>query len=356
MAEFEGTLDELGTRPGIGLIEQRPGSNESVPPPGYPLCLQLWRGWRASVVLVPLPDLQWSRWPAIIINERDALPLASDRSTAFPQFLVKRLVSANPKGAARLRDNWAIDRKDAGHLQSMLAGDPTVLEAIVMAISDERRFAALTDRKAAGFERAHSDLIRSLDPSPSFARFADWIDQSIDSGTAADGISRIDWPWNWLALSWSAFDRSNDVQGINSALCDAWNVIERFSGIGSGVANKPTWGQGAGAYSGSDTLALLLDLFENVQRSDDPIKSRIAKSMIAQGFEYDGVAHAEAVAMADEAGDPHRAWGLLHSAAWWMGRNLNEVPPAIFDGARLVCERHNWADIRWVVERNAKVL
>ena len=39
----------------------------------------------------------------------------------------------------------------------------------------------------------------------------------------------------------------------------------------------------------------------------------------------------------DERGEPERAWGALHSAAWWGARNVGEAPPAMLDGARLLC-------------------
>jgi hypothetical protein len=66
---------------------------------------------------------------------------------------------------------------------------------------------------------------------------------------------------------------------------------------------------------------------------------------------YEGYAHAEAVVALDERGEPERAWGALHSAAWWGANSRGVAPSAMFDGARLLARRHGWDDIAWAVEQ-----
>jgi hypothetical protein len=70
-------------------------------------------------------------------------------------------------------------------------------------------------------------------------------------------------------------------------------------------------------------------------------------------MDYDGYAHAEAVVALDESGEPERAWGALHSAAWWGANSVGKAPAAMLDGGRLLAERHGWKDIGWALDRAA---
>ena len=85
--------------------------------------------------------------------------------------------------------------------------------------------------------------------------------------------------------------------------------------------------------------------------SSDPVSIALARALTEQALSYRGLAHAEAVVVLDERGEPERAWGVMQSAAWWAARRTGAVPDAILEGARFLAERHGWADVAWVVAR-----
>ena len=84
---------------------------------------------------------------------------------------------------------------------------------------------------------------------------------------------------------------------------------------------------------------------------NDPVVAGIVRALVAEGTSYRGLAHAEAVVVLDERGEPHRAWGSLQSAAWWAARSTGHTPEAMLTGAIFLAERHSWDDVHWVVER-----
>ena len=137
-------------------------------------------------------------------------------------------------------------------------------------------------------------------------------------------------------------------------IAQLWPLLEYYGGVGSGVPTEPTWALRPGAYSGAVVASIVAGLIDGSNLAEGQIQQNIVRMMVDDGVDYNGRAHAEAVALADEGGEPLRAWGLLNSAAWWAAHSLGKVPPAIFDGARLLCDRHDWDDIRWVLNHNVR--
>lgn len=344
-------LADIGAEPGLGLDHPTTTTeDEKQDALSYPFALKLWRGRRTTVSLWPTPTMPWREWPVIIAKDGNALPLATDMRTALPRFLAMRLLSANPEGAERLADRWPDAQANAEKLHAVMGGETARLKAVADAAIDGESRAEMTDAKSSTFEQAHSNLARKIDCDENFVEFADWLDTAIRQGAAVDANLGIGQPWASLALSWIGFDCDNDADMI----AQLWPLLEYYGGVGSGVPTEPTWALRPGAYSGAVVASIVAGLIDGSNLAEGQIQQNIVRMMVDDGVDYNGRAHAEAVALADEGGEPLRAWGLLNSAAWWAAHSLGKVPPAIFDGARLLCDRHDWDDIRWVLNHNVR--
>lgn len=351
-SELVQLLAEIGAEPGLGLDDPTEKTeDEKQDALSYPFALKLWQGRRTTVSLWPTPAKPWREWPVIIVKDGNALPLATDMRTALPRFLAMRLLSANPEGAKRLADRWPDMQAKAEKLHAILGGETMRLKAVVDAATDDESRTEMTDAKSPTFEQAHSDLARKIDIDKNFVKFADWLDAAIVQGATFEANQGVGQPWASLVLGWIGFDCDED----NGAgmIAQLWPLLEYYPGVGSGIPAEPSWVLRPGAYSGEVVANIAAGLIDRNNLAEGQIQQNIIRMMVDDGLDYNGHAHAEAVALADEGGEPVHAWGLLNSAAWWAARSLGKVPPAIFDGAYLLCNRNGWDDIRWVLDHNA---
>jgi hypothetical protein len=129
------------------------------------------------------------------------------------------------------------------------------------------------------------------------------------------------------------------------------NLIEAFAELDSAVPQSPGWE--LQLPSGSGAAALVSTAGDLNSKTLPDVPRSLVKALQSEGMRYSVIAHADAVVALDERGEPERAWGALHSDAWWIGRSTRGSLPAMIDSARLLADRHGWDDMRFVVDRAA---
>jgi hypothetical protein len=323
---------------------------------GFVGVLPLWRRAGVTVGLQAMPGQAPEAWPGVIEKGDQALTLAADASTLLPRFLFTRLLSNNIEGAESLAGKWPEVRDEATALHDLLGGAPEILATVVGVITDpetRKPFEYDVDRPAP-FEAAHSRLARKIDRSPAFARYADWIDASLTGNAAPPHPPEAYGVWvRQLYCRAAEFPRDR-LGGAMLPQAILLDLAEAFAGLDTAVPNVPGWELRPGASSGAAALVSIANKIDLDACADDPIRRGLVEALRTEHMNYRGLAHAEAVVALDEGGEPERAWGALHSAAWWGARSTGEAPAAILDGARLLCDRHGWDHIRWVVDRAAE--
>lgn len=317
---------------------------------GFPATLPLWSGTGAAVALLPLPSLPAARWPAFIERRGQGLLLATNSATALPRFWMLRVLR-DDQACDRLAKQWGRDHRAAVELHKLLGGDPEALEAAAASIVNlDRRKEFVTELGPADtIQKAYSRLVRRVDPSPSFTAYADWFDRIVECGQPDRPPGRDLGVWRRQAVYWAVKTGTRSTSSLLPRT-DLVQAIEAFAGIGSGVPTRAYWDAQPGAASGEATQSSLASSAGQDSTDDDVARGLIA-ALEDQGMDYDGYAHAEAVVALDERGKPERAWGALHSAAWWGARSRGEAPPAMLDGARLLASRHGWDDLAFAIER-----
>ena len=130
------------------------------------------------------------------------------------------------------------------------------------------------------------------------------------------------------------------------------DIVETFAGIDTGISGSASWTMQITGNGKATSVSFAATLNKDRALGDD-VTGVLTKALVSERLDYEGLAHAEATPLLDERGEPERAWGVLNSAAWWMAQSTREVPPAVLDGARLLCDEHGWNDIRWVIDQNA---
>jgi hypothetical protein len=314
--------------------------------------LPLWREAEVTAGLLALPNLEPTGWPGIIEKGGQALTLSSDAGTILPRFLMSRFLSNNIAGAKQLSKAWPEAQAGLSALHAVLGGMAETLEVLADVINDSRERRAFEyDAGVEGFETAHSILARRIDRSEQFSRFADWMDASIAGDPLPRESAQAYGPWARQLYVRAAGLPDDLVDDLPQATL--LELLETFAGIDTAVPNVPTWEARPGAGSGQAALVALAARIDLDSCPNDPVAAGLLRALRVQGVRYDGYAHAEAVVARDEGGQPERAWGTLHSAAWWAARSIGEAPSAMLDGARLLADRSDWKDIRWVIDRAA---
>jgi hypothetical protein len=354
IGEIEAAVNAIGHEPALDIEAARHGGVQgSFLAAGLVGAVPLWSGSSVAIGLMAIPGVEPCSWPVVALERGQAITLASDAATAFPRFVMLRLLSNNLRGAEHFSSRWPETGRKATDLHAALGGAADALGVVQEAASDptiRNTFAYRKDQVAA-FEAAHSLLARKIDRSEPFSRFADWLDAWVSGGDESPDYQSFG---SWRRQSLCLFNAFNRISFAGSSPGSALlEVIEAHAGLDSGVPNTPTWALHPANASGEARLAAVARVIDHSSKIDDEIGLGLVKALVAEGMDYNGFAHAEAVVALDESGQPERSWRALHSAAWWMARSTGEVPPAILDGARLLCDRHGWDDIRWVVDRNA---
>jgi hypothetical protein len=361
MTILAGWIEEIGAAAaglrgpgGLGIAEAASQElSRRVAVDGFVGVLPLWSGPNQTVGLLVDPETEARSWSAAILFDGQGLTLSSDSRTIVPQFIVQRLLSGLPQTAERLAERWSGIAAQVTTLHRALGGKDDELEPVVEVIRNSVTRAKFTKNKNSPgqFEEAHSSLLRQVDRSPEFHRYANWLDASIAGQTTVprdQGQFGV-WARRVVFLATRFLDRRDPNQKLPAALVH-W-IIEGDAGIDSGLPVRPTWAARVGAASGEAGIAEGVLLVADEPATGDIVSDGLRQALIDQGMSYTGLAHAEAVVALDERGDGPRAWRALHSATWWAARNTGTVPSALFDGARLLVRRHNWPDVKWVVER-----
>jgi hypothetical protein len=338
---------------GAGIRPIEPEVRQKLHAAGFVGILPLWKRAAVTVGLQAMPGMPPQAWPGIIETDGQALTLAADASTLLPRFLFTRMLSNNVEGAESLAKKWSRVGDKVAALHDVLGGALATLAAVVDVITDpeaRRAFEYDIDRPAR-FEAAHSALARKLDPSPAFMRYADWIDAAIAGDAAPAYPPEAVGRWARQLFCRAARLPRHLLGDATLPQAILLNLVEAFSGIDTGVPHLPGWELRPGNSSGAAALISISRKLDPEMLPDDPVPRGLIKAFHSEGMNYRGMAHAEAVVALDERGEPERAWGALHAAAWWGARSTGEAPPAMLDGARLLADRHGWDDIRFVVDR-----
>jgi hypothetical protein len=327
----------------------------SVAAGGFPGVLPLWGGKRQVIGLLAQPEAGPREWRAVILRRGQGLTLATDARTVLPQFIVQQLVSNMPETAERLAAEWPGLEQRAFELHRVLGGSDEALQTAVSVLLDPdvRATFEYDEKRIAAFEEAHSAVFRRIDSSATFVRYADWLDSVIAGKWTPPGDPEHYGSWDRRVLCWAARLVSGQKPRQQLPLSVLQFVVEGDAGIDSGLPVVASWGVRVSAASGESSLVEAADLADAADDPADEITEGIVRALVSEGTAYKGLAHSEAVPAADEGGEPERAWHLLQSAAWWAARNTGAVPDAMLEGARFIAARHEWADVRWVVERGS---
>jgi hypothetical protein len=341
-----GAVAECATVEGLGIA---PAEGRATAPAlasrGFPGLVPLWTGARSTIALLPLPTTELRSWPAVIEKDGESLILATNCASALPRFWMLRLLAYSETAGSRLAQAIELGHEKAAALHHALGGTAETLATMQAAIADAPVRAALVRQPGGEPDLTYGALARRIDPGPQFASYADWFD-AVAAGGKPDlpDSSRLG-IWNRQAAYWAARVGPPDPP---MAVAQRFEALEAFAGIGSGVPSTPIWSAQPGSASGRVAhydLAARID----PDAAEDEVHRGILTALHSEGIDYDGLAHAEAVVALDEGGKPERAWGALHSAAWWGSRAVGEAPAAILDGARLLASRHGWDEIAWAV-------
>ena len=342
-------LDGLRMRP-VETAERRATWEK-----GFPAFLPVWRRAGVTVSLLATPGQAPGQWRGVIEHCGQALTLSENAATLLPRYLFTRYISNNPEGVELLVSSWDGLHEALVTLHGMLGGDASTLEPLRQAIADPalRRAFEFDEDRRARFEAAHSRLARQIDASQEFSRYADWIDGAIAG--RLDPQRRIDAYGRWANQLLARFAEMSAAAGIalDRHAGDFAKLLEELAGLDAAVPNIPTWECQPGSGSSEALHASVAARLEPASLPPDPVSKGIVQALKDYGMNYDGRAHAEAVVALDEGGEPQRAWRALQSAAWWMARGTGEAQAPIWDGALLLCDRHGWEDIRWVVEHSS---
>jgi len=355
--EVRAAVDALVPGRGLG-IGQPPDRalSQQVALAGFPGVLPLWGARRTLFGLRVVPGADPRAWPGVFIQDGQGLTLATDARTLVPQAIVNRHLSGDPAAAERLAGEWGEAGPGTLALHRALGGADEALDAVVATLGEPAAREAFRWRegKEAEFEAAHSALARKIDASPAFVRYADWLDGCIAGACAApeDAPAFGAWERRVLCLASRLALSRPGTPKLGAPL--VLRVVEPDAGIDSAVPGEPSWSIQPGGASGETTLVEAAASLGD-EPPADPVAAGLVRALTTEGSSYRGLAHAEAVVALDEGGEPERAWGALQSAAWWAARNTGGVPPAMFEGARFLSERHGWADVGWVVQRAAKL-
>lgn len=317
--------------------------------------LPLWKKGDIRAGLIARPETDPLDWVAVIEGRGQALTLASNARTALPRFLLTQVLADNAKLLEALAAEWSDVRARLAKLHGALGGTAASFDPLEAAIADADVRNALSDVSANPdrFQGALSALSRAVDSSAAFAAFADWLDTAVAGDPTVRQDTQAMGPWARLCVAWAQklLERSRGKAALPPAV--VMDLIVSFAGVDACVPAKASWTMRSVAGSGeAGQVSLARDFDED--STADRVELGLVEALRTERLRYNGVPHAEAVVVFDEQGEPARAWGALNSAAWWMARRMGEAPPAILDGARLLCDRHGWEDIRWVVERNAE--
>ena len=322
---------------------------------GFVAMLPLWRSSPHNVGLLAMPGTAPQEWPAIVEFDGEALTLASNSATALPMFLLLAHLAKAPRSAASLSTRWPEIGKRLLALHAVLGGDPEPLKGLVQAMGDARvrEELASPDTHPEQFAARYGQLARQIDPSPRFSRYADWVEGSLRGHFDVPDPAAEYGPWarqtgmraaNWMSGTGGGRSLPEDLRA---------DLLENFAGVDTGLPRQPGWRVLPGSGSSEANLSSLSHWQEAGGAKRDG--KGMVEAIRREGMRYSGLTHAEAVPALAEDGELERAWGVLNSAAWWMARNIGEVPPSILAGARLLVRHRDWSDIGFVIEKSAQM-
>lgn len=339
-----------GMRAALAIRSHDPLSVHEWQLPGLLGVLPLWSDNSWTFGLMVVPDCKAKDWPGVMVWREQAISISTDSATLLPRFLVARHLSNFPDEACSLKKNWDAIRTPLEALHIALGGRIGALDHLAEVVADdstrERFNLSVSSRQE--FETAHEALFRAMDNSAEFTAFADWFSAELrGERRTVDPI--VYGNWGRQALAWSLqFDVALGTLG--SDFSSFAPLVTGQNGWDTGVSVAPSWHDtGSGGSLGLGTMvAQLIDAGSELA---DPIDQCLAHAIAQAGSGYDGIAHAEQVPFLDDQGEADRAWSALCGAAWWMHMSRGEIAPAIFDGARLLCDHHGWEDILWIVDQ-----
>ncbi|MEK6279389.1 MAG: hypothetical protein AABN95_03470 [Acidobacteriota bacterium] len=354
VSEIGQTAGALGSEPNLGVVQPpAPALSRTIALAGFPGVLPLWSDGTDTVGLMADPRSTPQMWPGVIIKDGQGLTLASDARTLLPQLIVLRVMSNSPDSTREFGERWSAVRDKAIALHKALGGVEETLDTVAAVASDPKAREDFKYRRGeeAKFEAAHSALCRKVDPSIPFLHYADWLDACIAGrGSTPDEPARYA-PWGRRVLCWANRVASSQPAMGKLPAAMVHRIIEGHAGVDSGVPVKASWSISPGAASGETALVEAAMTIEHEPPPADPVTAALVRALITEGTTYRGYAHAEAVVILDERGESERAWEVMQSAAWWAARSVGETPEAMLKGAQFMANRHNWADVKWVVER-----
>jgi hypothetical protein len=344
---------ELERAASVGIRARDEKARRLLAAGGFIGVLPLWREAAVVVGLQAEPGADTLDWRGLIIKDRQALTLAANARTLLPRFLLLRFLSNTGSSLEELASEWPSIHPTFEALQTTLGGESRSLTAVAGVLGDRGRRAELTINRGGAevYQRAMSRIAREIDRSPEFVAFADWLDRAVAGEVTPPPASQLG-PWTRQSVCWARKLLDEQRRDLIIDADAAVEVIEWLGGVDAGVPRTPTWELRPGSDSSVSGLLALADKLEPARFEADPIRAGIVKALQTEALSYRGMAHAEAVPILDEAGQPERAWCTLNAAMWWMAQGRDPVPPAMPEGARMLCDRNGWNDILWVVEQN----
>jgi hypothetical protein len=300
--------------------------------------------------LLANPGHSPSDWRGIIATDGEALTLSRDARELLPRYLMARFLSDNTQGLKKLSDKWDALQPRLSALHAALGGSSNTLAAIGAIATDPAGHAAFSSEiSKQKFEHKMSALARKIDNSHAFKAFADWLDEAVQGCPRQPSKLHEFKPWDRLRLCWSF--KSGDAVGADERVVR--DVIETLPGLDAGPPASFTWNIWPGMTSSEATIVSLAEQTAEEELKLDDMYGKIVTAVAEQGFEYDGLTHAEATTVYAEAGDPFRALGTLTASAWWITRRQGRPAEAIRDGLHLLCDNNGWQDLHWVAQHES---
>ncbi|MEO5851901.1 MAG: hypothetical protein ABIQ15_05260, partial [Nocardioides sp.] len=182
--------------------------------------------------------------------------------------------------------------------------------------------------------------------------YAQWLDAHSAGQFPAPASTEAYGRWSRRVMCWSEVLELSGRGAPDRSALPRQSIIEGAAGVDSGLSPRVSWRADIGEGSAETVLLESAMRLEQEPDIEDPITRALAHAMDNEGLDYRGLAHAEAVVVLRDRGEPERAWGALQSAAWWSSRHLGEMPDFVMNGGRLMAEENDWTDVASMLERS----
>lgn len=213
---------------------------------------------------------------------------------------------------------------------------------------DDRLQAADTNTEGAGRRAAQREILRRLDPDPSYGRFLDFLGAAEADPWAAIPSDLGSWTTAAIARGLALRSRA-DASGVETKKV-AWALLRAPVTLDGGV-HEPL--EPLAATAESRVSLASIRAAEIAMKGSEPRQLGwdadpwvpAARALAKEGLQYSGLAHMEVAAALDAAGREQEAWSALISAAHWTQMRTRNIVPAIREAARFLAETHQWPHV-----------